>query len=103
MKRASRQQSEIYEVRCPACAVSFPVGTRRCIHCGGATAVPQTAARLAALRELPFEFEPAEGPLMEDGPEEEAPRRGGRGLALMWLLLAVAASIYRTCAQGGTG
>jgi len=101
MKRASRQQSEIYEVRCPACAVSFPVGTRRCIHCGGATAVPQTAARLAALRELPFEFEPAEGPLMEDEPEEEAPRRGGRGLALMWLLLAVAASIYRTCSQAG--
>lgn len=101
MKRASRQQSEIYEVRCPACAVSFPVGTRRCIHCGGATAVPQTAARLAALRELPFEFEPADGPLMEDEPEEETPRRGGRGLALMWLLLAVAASIYRTCSQAG--
>jgi hypothetical protein len=103
MKRASRQQSEIYEVRCPACAVSFPVGTRRCIHCGGATAVPQTAARLAALRELPFEFEPADGPPMEEEPEQKSPRRGGRGLALMWLLLAVAASIYRTCAQGGTG
>jgi len=38
---------------------------------------------------------------MEDEPEEEAPRRGGRGLALMWLLLAVAASIYRTCSQAG--
>jgi len=26
-----------YEVRCPRCDVSFPVGTRRCIHCGGRT------------------------------------------------------------------
>jgi hypothetical protein len=77
------------------------VGTRRCIHCGGATATPQTAARLAALRELPFDFEPADGPPMEEEPEEAGPRRGGRGLALMWLLLAVAASIYRTCTQGG--
>jgi hypothetical protein len=101
MKRAS-QQDAVYEVRCPSCAVTFPVGTRRCIHCGGATTTQETAARLQALRELPFEFEPADGPPMEEEPEE-SPRRGGRGLALMWLLLAVAASIYRTCAQGGTG
>jgi len=102
MKRAS-QQDPVYEVRCPSCAVTFPVGTRRCIHCGGATTTQETAARLQALRELPFEFEPADGPPMEEEPEQESPRRGGRGLALMWLLLAVAASIYRTCAQGGTG
>ncbi len=100
MKRAS-QQNPAYEVRCPTCAVTFPVGTRRCIHCGGATATPHTAARQPALRELPFEFEPADGPPMEEEAEEASPRRGGRGLALMWLLLAVAASIYRSCTQAG--
>ena len=26
-----------YEVRCLRCDVSFPLGTRRCIHCGGPT------------------------------------------------------------------
>ena len=92
-----------FQVYCHSCNVTFPVGTRRCIHCGGATTTQETAARLQALRELPFEFEPADGPPMEEEPEQESPRRGGRGLALMWLLLAVAASIYRTCAQGGTG
>jgi hypothetical protein len=26
-----------YEIRCYECDVSFPVGTKRCIHCGGKT------------------------------------------------------------------
>jgi len=26
-----------YEVRCPRCDVSFPVSTKRCLHCGGKT------------------------------------------------------------------
>ena len=42
-----RRQGSPYEVRCHRCDVSFPVGTRRCIHCSGATAasdVPLPAA-----------------------------------------------------------
>jgi len=27
----------VYEVRCPQCNVSFPVETKHCFHCGGAT------------------------------------------------------------------
>lgn len=27
-----------FEVRCRRCEVSFPVGTRKCLHCGGPTA-----------------------------------------------------------------
>lgn len=38
MRIASRGKSSPYEVRCPSCDVSFPVETRRCIHCGGPTA-----------------------------------------------------------------
>ena len=26
-----------YEVRCPRCDVTFPIETKRCIHCGGPT------------------------------------------------------------------
>ena len=39
-----RTASSPYEVRCPNCDVSFPIETRNCIHCGGATSsVPQIA------------------------------------------------------------
>ena len=31
-----------FEVRCPSCDVSFAVGTRRCIHCGGKTERPDS-------------------------------------------------------------
>ena len=27
--------SSLYEVRCEACRVSFPLGTKTCLHCGG--------------------------------------------------------------------
>ncbi len=36
----SRYQPTPYEVRCPRCDVSFPVETRRCVHCGGPTLAP---------------------------------------------------------------
>ncbi|MFK7896853.1 MAG: hypothetical protein AB8G23_13505 [Myxococcota bacterium] len=29
--------SRSYEVRCPRCDVTFPIETKRCVHCGGAT------------------------------------------------------------------
>jgi hypothetical protein len=77
-----------YEVYCRSCRVSFPVGTRRCIHCGqpvgrGAAAAA-TAARPAA----------ADEDLFEDMP--------GRSVAfspmtLVWLLAAAATVIYRAC------
>ena len=102
MKRAS-QQSNVYEVSCPSCRVTFPVGTRRCMHCGGATATPETAARLQALSELPFDLEPAEEAAVEAEPEEAPQRRGGRGLALMWIFLALAASLYRACSEAPPG
>ena len=32
-----RREASPYEVRCVRCDVSFPVETRSCLHCGGAT------------------------------------------------------------------
>ncbi len=34
----ARTRASVYEVRCARCDVSFPVGTKKCIHCGGRTA-----------------------------------------------------------------
>lgn len=33
-----RSHRSPFEVRCPRCNVTFPVETRKCLHCGGATA-----------------------------------------------------------------
>ncbi len=32
-----RSEPPHFEVHCPSCDVTFAVGTRHCIHCGGAT------------------------------------------------------------------
>lgn len=107
-----------YEVRCPRCDVSFPTGTKRCIHCGGRTArsgsrglegpatrAERALARAAAARETelhpeggrsaqPISFEPDE--------EELQDRRPGlvrSAVTLLWVLLAVAFSIIRACSQ----
>ena len=34
------EKASPYEVRCLRCDVSFPVGTRTCLHCGGPTEKP---------------------------------------------------------------
>jgi hypothetical protein len=39
----------IYEVRCPRCDVSFPVGTRNCIHCGNPTVGADRVAILESM------------------------------------------------------
>ena len=41
----------IYEVRCPRCDVSFPVGTRKCIHCGNPTVGADRVAILESMLE----------------------------------------------------
>lgn len=48
-----------YEVRCLRCDVSFPLETRRCIHCGGPTSSSGAVAGLGAL--MPGPLAPASG------------------------------------------
>jgi hypothetical protein len=79
-----------YEVNCTRCRVSFPVGTRVCVHCGGPIGRAVTAAPAVA----------GPGPFDEELPEEVR----GRSLAFspttfVWLLAAVATVIYRSCQQ----
>jgi hypothetical protein len=90
-----------YEVYCPRCQVSHPPGTRICMHCGG-----RTSARGAAPGEArPLRAGPGPVPTAGAPPEEEegtegAPRGLRIGLTVVWLALAVAASLYRACAGG---
>jgi hypothetical protein len=81
-------QSNPYEVYCTRCSVSFPVGTKVCLHCGQRIG-RAGAAEAAGLR-------PA---APDEMLEEELPTRSVAfsPLTLVWLLIAVATVIYRAC------
>ncbi len=101
-----------YEVTCHKCDVTFPVGTKVCMHCGGPTstsrlqvlnrpprggdlAVPATEREWVTDEALPVEvFEGA----------DEAPAKRSSKLrslvTLVWILLAVGFSLARACNEG---
>ncbi len=105
-----------YEVRCPRCDVSFPPGTKKCLHCGGRTAKslgpgPRMEPDYSA---TPFDPRmPEHGTHAEDGfarplpadaePDEESPVRGGlvrAAVTVLWILAAIAFSVMRACQEG---
>ena len=98
-----------YEVRCPNCDVSFPTGTRRCLHCGGRTGPGRFHALKPpdALFDDPVEegespFEVAElprvpAPIDDDEPQPKGRGRMNAGISLVWILMAVAFSVMRAC------
>lgn len=97
---ASQPRVEVY---CNRCHVSFPVGTRRCMHCGGRL---DTERRWTELSALPpeFSFEPQPEPHseahFEELGEEDLPRRSGFSpLTLVWIALLLAGYLYRACAS----
>lgn len=77
-----------YEVYCTHCSVSFPVGTRVCIHCG--QPIGRTAAEAAAGLLTPASDEQA---------AQDFPLRAVKAspLTFVWLLAAVATVVYRAC------
>jgi hypothetical protein len=92
-----------HESWCPHCRVTHPPGTRRCLHCGGGVLPhrPEAGAREAA-RIQPFDR--AGGPEPEDEDAAQLPRAARPlriGVASLWLLLALAGAILRTCAERG--
>ena len=107
---ASNAGAEAYEVRCHHCAVSFPVGTKRCLHCGERTGVQPVFARNFADDPTadfgqPGDFsvgEPSKSRPIDFEDEEEAEPRGTsifRALGnLSWIILFVAITVYRSCA-----
>lgn len=125
----SRHAPTPYEVRCPACDVSFPVETRRCIHCGG----PTSAARAPSASVIdpagmppwvrtseegsgppdPYDGSGSSGtaqiPGAGNAESVEAPEEAPSSLAstllrtfgsLFWVIALVAFSILRNCGEG---
>jgi hypothetical protein len=111
-----------YEDWCPSCLVSFPVGTKRCIHCGGRIArdrpargagspprIVETDARgFSSKRKNVHEsdlgltevvdVQHTDQPLEEAG--EETPKRRGlrAGMSVIWMVLLAAGYIWQNCA-----
>jgi hypothetical protein len=110
-------QTTRFEVRCPSCNVSFPVGTKRCVHCGARTssdvesAAQSLRSRIAAAQqsEEPQPWVPAEhaehagdeSPFDEVDDESHVPRPSllRRSLTLIWVLVLVGFSLIRACME----
>lgn len=90
--QASRPAS--FEVYCDRCRVTFPVGTRRCIHCGGPTGAARSPVRAQLARG------PAPEPTELDAEAETELGRRHRvsPVTLAWIALLVAGYLYRACA-----
>jgi len=84
-------QSNPYEVYCPHCSVTFPVGQKHCIHCGG---------RLSKERLEPGEFAIPFDEVEEVQEEIATSRSRFSPLALIWVLLFIGGTIYRSCTSG---
>jgi hypothetical protein len=105
-----------YEVHCPRCRVTFPVGTKRCVHCGGRTGQrvesegrpvwDDRSGRFRVVTAGGSDVESTQRPLAFDAePEEDEADQTGRGgilrvaVTVVWILLAVAFSILRACQE----
>ena len=82
-----------FEVYCDRCRVTFPVGTRRCLHCGGPTSASR--GRPSLRLEPASEPEAAEAQLE---PPELGRRRAFSPVTLAWIALIAAGYLYRACA-----
>jgi len=95
-----QEQAASFEVRCDRCSVTYPVGTRTCIHCGG------RLGRGGGIRAIRAELGAAAArgaPAPAEIEEEELPGRSGimSPVAILWVVLLVGGAIYRLCAGAG--
>lgn len=109
----------VHESWCPRCRVSHPPERKVCLHCGGRTephrdgaqvfdaqsALASRMRRQAPAERSPFEPAPAPGPADvadEEAEPESRTARGARlGLTLVWIALAIGASLLRMCQEPG--
>ena len=90
--RTPRPQNP-YEIYCDQCNVSAPIGTRRCIHCGGRLSGARGAQRQGFADLLKAEF-------AEAGAEEEEldPSIGSAAPKIvMWIVLLAGGYFFRFC------
>jgi len=102
MARPSHEPPD-YEVRCERCSVSFPVGTKHCLHCGERIGRPvflglARDAGEEATGEL-TEYEPMGERTEAEDAEAPRGRRFRFGITLLWLIAAVLSGIVRACQE----
>jgi len=92
-----------YEVWCSQCNVSFPVGTRRCIHCGAPTGPRPEGVRHTGMRDAALD--PVSlGQYDEEVEQEAEASRGGLFRILsnvVWVLIFLGFWLVRACSEGG--
>ena len=81
-----------YQVYCAQCRVTFPAGSKRCLHCGGRLSrdrTPQSAA-------LPIPMD-----VLEEIPEEEVSKRSSRisPVSVLWIVAAIGVALQRACSS----
>ncbi len=104
-----------FEVRCDRCDVSYPVGTKRCMYCGGRPGHRPMFARQIAfdpqgdIEVLDSPFEPDDPVRTSETPfelatpfEEEKPEKGRGSIFrlfgnLSWVILFALLTLYRAC------
>ena len=83
-----------YEVYCYQCNVTAPVGTRRCIHCGGSISRGVQDPRRAALAALVgAEISEAD----EEGDEAPISAASFVPKIALWILLLFGGLLFRFC------
>ncbi len=87
----SQSSTNPYEVHCHRCEVTFPVGTKNCVHCGG-----RISRDRGRLPEAVMNFAGA----VEPAGEESQRSSPFSPIALVWVVILVGGTIYRACAGG---
>lgn len=111
----NESQTTRFEVRCPSCNVSFPVGTRRCIHCGARTSKSLgngsgglRSHEPASTQEVrgtwsAIDYDGGESPF-EEAEDEIVVQRSSilrRSATVIWVVLLIGISVTRACMEGG--
>lgn len=82
-----------HEVYCYQCNVTAPVGTPRCIHCGGRLSGAREQQRTALTDLLKAEFTHAD----EEGEELATSIGSAAPKIALWILLLAGSFLYRFC------
>lgn len=94
-----QRHTTAYEVLCHHCNVTFPVGSKRCIHCGGRLGRRSEGRRLSLDMATPSQ-QAASFQGAETDEEEPQKRSNFMPAALLWALLFAGMSIHRACSGG---
>jgi len=89
----SRGPQNPYEVYCYQCNVTAPVGTRRCIHCGGRLSGTRDQQRTELTERLRAELPHA----TEDGEELATSIGSAAPKIALWIALLIGGFVYRLC------